>query len=220
MSSDIKLDGDTLTLEGNWAKVMCWDIHLDGPGRRISSSGQRRALVHDSGDALTINYNSDYPAGVRIKGAVDFAGNITAHGNITTQGSISVANDLSVGDDLTVTDDATIGGTLKVGGVSLATSGTRFKVADVYFEASALAVATPSTPSTPRPGRVPTPVPMQGSKRLVLKKDTVVVETYSPVVVVGSPSGPSSVFDLVAEIKALRTELNQLKAQVAALGGG
>jgi hypothetical protein len=32
--------------------------------------GQRRALMHDSGDGLTVNVNADYPGGVTIRGTV------------------------------------------------------------------------------------------------------------------------------------------------------
>ncbi|MGZ3667341.1 MAG: hypothetical protein ACXVDA_22975, partial [Ktedonobacterales bacterium] len=44
------------------------DLMLDAPSRRITQSGQRRALVHDNTDRLTINYASDYPNGVYISG--------------------------------------------------------------------------------------------------------------------------------------------------------
>ena len=71
MKSDIKLDGDWVILEGNWTRVRTWDFMLDAPDRRQTNSGWRRALVHDSTDGLTINYNGDYPGGVKIKGKVN-----------------------------------------------------------------------------------------------------------------------------------------------------
>lgn len=68
--SDIKFDGEWIIVEGHWLKVRTLDLMLDAPSRRNNTSGNRRALVHDFGDALTINYNGDYPGGVRIKGKV------------------------------------------------------------------------------------------------------------------------------------------------------
>lgn len=45
------------------------DITLDSKGRRKKREGHRRALVHDTGDGLTINYEDDYPGGVTINSA-------------------------------------------------------------------------------------------------------------------------------------------------------
>jgi len=66
--SDLKFDGDWVIVEGNWLKSRTLDIMLDAPSRRINNSGWRRALVHNYGDKLTINYNKDYPGGVNIQG--------------------------------------------------------------------------------------------------------------------------------------------------------
>ncbi|MGZ3471417.1 MAG: hypothetical protein ACXVA6_15735 [Isosphaeraceae bacterium] len=68
MAGDIKLDGDWIVVEGNWTRIRTLDLMLDAPSRRITQSGQRRALVHDNTDRLTINYASDYPNGVYISG--------------------------------------------------------------------------------------------------------------------------------------------------------
>jgi hypothetical protein len=68
--SDIKFDGDWVIVEGSWLKSRTLDFMLDAPGRRLNNTGHRRALVHDSGDKLTINYNRDYPGGVNILGEV------------------------------------------------------------------------------------------------------------------------------------------------------
>ncbi len=68
MTGDIKLDGDWVVVEGNWTRIRTLDLMLDAPSRRITQSGQRRALVHDFTDRLTINYASDYPNGVYISG--------------------------------------------------------------------------------------------------------------------------------------------------------
>lgn len=70
MSSDITLDDDLVILEGKWVKVRAWDLMLDAQDRRQSGTGTRRAMVHDPNDGLTINYNGDYPGGVKIEGQV------------------------------------------------------------------------------------------------------------------------------------------------------
>jgi hypothetical protein len=81
LSSDIKLDGDWVTIEANWTRAQCWDLMLDAPDRRSSQSGWRRALVHNHQDGLTVNFASDYPGGVNIEGKTNLetveAGEIT-----------------------------------------------------------------------------------------------------------------------------------------------
>jgi len=68
--SDVKFDGETVQVEGNWLKVTCFDLKLDNAGRRKNNTGERRALVHDFNDGLTINWASDYPGGITLKGKV------------------------------------------------------------------------------------------------------------------------------------------------------
>ena len=68
--SDISFDGEWIVVEGTWLKVRTVDLMMDAPSRRINNTGHRRALVHDSGDKLTINYAKDYPGGVNILGNV------------------------------------------------------------------------------------------------------------------------------------------------------
>lgn len=68
--ADLTLDGATATIDGNWLLVRCWDIKLDAASRRSTTTGERRALVHGAGDELVVNYNSDYPGGVTIRGNV------------------------------------------------------------------------------------------------------------------------------------------------------
>jgi hypothetical protein len=70
MTSDIKLDGEWVVVDGSWTKLRTHDLMLDSPYRRQNQSGARRALVHDTSDGLTINYAGDYPGGVTIKGKV------------------------------------------------------------------------------------------------------------------------------------------------------
>jgi hypothetical protein len=79
MSTDIKLDevdGNWLVLEGAVVKATASDLMIDSPGRRSSSGGFRRALVHDQRDGLTINFNADYPGGVTIGGNLKVNGAI------------------------------------------------------------------------------------------------------------------------------------------------
>lgn len=68
MDSDIRLDGNTTTIEGDFLKTTAVDVIIDAPSRRGSPAGNRRALVHNFSDGLTINWASDYPDGVTIEG--------------------------------------------------------------------------------------------------------------------------------------------------------
>jgi hypothetical protein len=64
--SDIKFDGEWIIVEGNWTRLRTLDLMLDAASRRTATTGHRRALVHDVGDALTVNYANDYPGGVTV----------------------------------------------------------------------------------------------------------------------------------------------------------
>ncbi|MEZ5859598.1 MAG: hypothetical protein R3D28_11575 [Geminicoccaceae bacterium] len=73
MPSDIKIhdgsDGNWVTVEATVMNVKGSDIILDSPARRTAAGGNfRRAIVHDQSDGLTINFNNDYPGGVRVNG--------------------------------------------------------------------------------------------------------------------------------------------------------
>lgn len=68
--SDIKFDGDYVYIEGGVAKFTTFDVWIDAPQRRKVAGGLRRALVHDFNDGLTLNWDSDYPGGVTIRGAL------------------------------------------------------------------------------------------------------------------------------------------------------
>ena len=69
MATDVKLTDAYVEIEGNALKVKSRNIMLDNPdGRSQSTPEHRRALVHDTGDKLTINYEGDYPGGVEIRG--------------------------------------------------------------------------------------------------------------------------------------------------------
>lgn len=68
MDADLRLDGNTTTAQGDVFKTTANDVIIDAPSRRSNGSGQRRALVHDFNDGLTLNWDSDYPHGVTIEG--------------------------------------------------------------------------------------------------------------------------------------------------------
>jgi hypothetical protein len=68
MDADLRLDGNTTTAEGDIFKTTANDVVIDAPARRSTPAGQRRALVHDFTDGLTLNWDSDYPGGVTIEG--------------------------------------------------------------------------------------------------------------------------------------------------------
>ena len=58
-------------------KITATDVYLDNSSRRGGAGGSvRRALVHDSGDKLTLNYAGDYSGGVKIPGNV-YTNNMT-----------------------------------------------------------------------------------------------------------------------------------------------
>lgn len=57
------------------------DVHLDRADRRVNNNGWRRALVHDFQDGLTLNWASDYPGGVTIRGTVKCPENLIVDGN-------------------------------------------------------------------------------------------------------------------------------------------
>lgn len=59
--SDIKLRPGQVVVDA-------WDLVVDSPDRRSNTTPQRRALVHDYDDGLTINWAEDYPGGVTIQG--------------------------------------------------------------------------------------------------------------------------------------------------------
>jgi hypothetical protein len=65
--SDILLDDTQMTALCDNFKVQGHDLLLDAPARRTPNGPvNRRALVHDENDGLTLNYSRDYPGGVTI----------------------------------------------------------------------------------------------------------------------------------------------------------
>jgi hypothetical protein len=88
---DIKLENDNVIVEGTILKAKVEDLEIDAPlasGRRIYPylvGGRRRALVHGYGDILTMNWERDYPGGVKIEGDVHIPDNLDVR-NITAKG--------------------------------------------------------------------------------------------------------------------------------------
>lgn len=70
MATDIRLDGgddqNIVDIDCEFLRTSANDVVIDAPKRRSNRTGYRRALIHDHNDGLTINYNGDYPGGVRI----------------------------------------------------------------------------------------------------------------------------------------------------------
>lgn len=73
MTSDIRLDegdGTWVVVQGRVLKTEGSDLMLDAPERRAGHAGpHRRALVHDGGDRLTVNFAGDYTGGVTVNDA-------------------------------------------------------------------------------------------------------------------------------------------------------
>ena len=80
MATDVRLDqgdGSFVVVQGRVLKVAGSDLVLDSPERRRENQNpNRRALVHDSQDGLTINFNNDYPGGVTVDGNAAVTGDL------------------------------------------------------------------------------------------------------------------------------------------------
>lgn len=72
-------DSDVKLLHGQ-VKVEAWDLCLDSKDRRKNDTPHRRALVHDFGDRLTLNYAGNYPNGVHIKWKTVIEGDCSVKG--------------------------------------------------------------------------------------------------------------------------------------------
>lgn len=68
----ITLNGNVKVNEVSGTRLLMrhTDLMIDNSARRTSNTGERRALVHDFTDGLTVNWAGDYPGGVTIRGAV------------------------------------------------------------------------------------------------------------------------------------------------------
>jgi len=83
MPTDIKLDqqdGNWLIAEASVLKTTAADFILDSPGRHRGANPNRRALVHDFQDGLTVNFAGDYPGGVTLTGNVVVTGDLKVAG--------------------------------------------------------------------------------------------------------------------------------------------
>jgi hypothetical protein len=89
--SDLLLDdngGDWLTLLARVVNSASSDFMLDFGDRRKGGGAFRRALVHDEGDALALNYAGDYPGGVRVDGPIRLTGPLHVSGPINGVGDV------------------------------------------------------------------------------------------------------------------------------------
>jgi len=69
MATDIILDDqgkERITFAATSLKTTATDFIMDSPVRHQGTPGLRRAMVHDANDGLTLNFNGDYPGGVRV----------------------------------------------------------------------------------------------------------------------------------------------------------
>ena len=88
MKSDIALDNEEVVVMGQFINAHAHDFMLNSPDRMTEAPGRksvRRALVHDIGDKLTINYGGDYPLGVKIVGSVEVVDALTVYPNYPNQ---------------------------------------------------------------------------------------------------------------------------------------
>ena len=76
-------------------KTTAADFIIDSPGRRRSASPNRRALVHDLQDGLTINFAGDYPGGITLTGNVVVTGDIKVAGTALSAAIASLQSALA-----------------------------------------------------------------------------------------------------------------------------
>jgi hypothetical protein len=79
MTIDVLLEPNSVTLLADGASgagaerviAQTADLEVNLPSRRAPNAPttMRRAVVHDWGDRLTLNWGGDYPGGVRIEGS-------------------------------------------------------------------------------------------------------------------------------------------------------
>ncbi|MGY6519480.1 MAG: hypothetical protein ACXIUZ_12295 [Lysobacteraceae bacterium] len=76
---EVKLPQSLTTprINGSILRLGHHSLHLIHEARKSNTSNNRRALVHDTSDGLTINFAQDYPGGVTIRGPVRIPGSLT-----------------------------------------------------------------------------------------------------------------------------------------------
>jgi hypothetical protein len=95
MSTDVILDqgdGSYLVLQGRVVKSTASDLMIDAPDRRKGTKPFRRALVHDQGDGLSVNFANDYDGGVTVFGVAALfpqQSPLTGFGTLVVRGGIS-----------------------------------------------------------------------------------------------------------------------------------
>jgi hypothetical protein len=95
MSTDVVLDqgdGTYLELQGRVVRSTASDFMIDAPDRRQGTKPFRRALVHDQGDGLSVNYAGDYDGGVTVFGVAQLfpkQSPLTGFGTLVVRGGIS-----------------------------------------------------------------------------------------------------------------------------------
>jgi hypothetical protein len=101
MPTDIKLDegdGNCVLVEANVLKTTAADFILDSPHRRQPGGPPlRRALVHDTADGLTINFNGDYRGGVTVVGSLVVTGDLRTGASGSIADAITALQDVLAG---------------------------------------------------------------------------------------------------------------------------
>ena len=91
MATDVRLDegdGSFVVIDARVAKIAGSDLMLDFPANHTGPGSFRRALVHDGGDRLTVNFSGDYPGGVTVEGPLTVGISLVVRGNVEVQGGI------------------------------------------------------------------------------------------------------------------------------------
>jgi hypothetical protein len=83
----VRINGP-VSSDNNQFNLTTWDLCLDSAARRKNTTAQRRALVHNQNDGLTLNWARDYPDGVTINGPVKVPDSL-AVGNTDVAGAIA-----------------------------------------------------------------------------------------------------------------------------------
>jgi hypothetical protein len=89
LATDVKLDqvdGNFIVLEAHVVEAHASDFELVSDDRRKGGGPNRRALVHDFNDGLTVNFSGDYPGGlllVNVSELIPQKGILVVKGGVT-----------------------------------------------------------------------------------------------------------------------------------------